>query len=384
MKHSKFCTALLLPFFIAGCGYEVEVGYIVFVGESNGSVNLYRQDMNGMTPEGSPYLWYSDTQGGAIEGDARYPQISEDGLQIVYVVRSETPHPIDQAYGLDAIKIDHEGGLHLDFLYGNNDPNKPGRCQRINYPEIVYQNSTDDIAPNMVIVSVCADDWANRFTMVHQLNPVLITQTMAAGLLGLPPTEYAKHPSYGSGGGYVLSAHAGSMVFSKFAHGQLGTDLQSTTKVHIDSAQAELGGWCKEATGFCPIASPTAIKDGFAVSISPDGAYAMYNAEALDDDPTRGEEIFLIDLPQSDIETAYTPTGPFNPPFVSTINEMPHINTDADEYGTFAVNGTYQYTIHTKSGGELWVAENLTSPRIQIPLPSGITAKEAHWFYKER
>lgn len=377
------------PPIAAGSGADVPAtGYIAFVGVINNHSHLYRQDMDGMNPVGPPVRIYEDSSPvpNLEDGDARYPQITPDGRYIIFITRKTNGIPGSSSSGYDEIQVIDHTGYEWNSMTGIFAPN--GTCDTINYPEIIqYKHDPLFYQTDFVVASVCAQDWANRYTMItglgvdasYYLDP---NDGFVDGLENLPRTEYAVHPSYDQSGGYILSSNSRSLKFSKFVHNQPGVDFISTTTVYIDSSQALIGGHCKGQSGPCPIPSPTTIKDGFAPSISPDGGYVMYNAEVYNDVPARGEEIFVIDLPQTDLETAYTPTGPFTPPFVSTINEMAHVNTPADEYGAFTVNGQHQYTIHTKAGGELWVAEDLTSPRIQIPLPAGLAAREAHWFYQ--
>ncbi len=362
----------------SGSAPEPTTGYIVYSGRSQGKQNIYRQDMVGMVPSGNPVVIYEDTLANNDGRDARYPQVTDDGRYIVFITRETTGIPCLScpSGGIDElVVIDHEGTEWV------REPHFANYCQNINYPEIVtYEYDTEFSQTNLEVITMCADQWpptsmrafhfgpdANYFETEGQLDQMLVG-------------EYALLPGYSSAnGGYIITAQGDSLNFTRFEHNQPGPDKKGSGKVHIDVASRFDGGICPIDLSPCPVQTPPELQNVFAPSISPDGKYLTFNSEVYEGVAGRGQEFFVIDLPATDIEAAYTPTWTDPLGYLSNINDMSHANNTESSYGTFTVNGLHQYTIH--GDGELQIAPDLNAVPITVPSPN-IEVWETGWFYK--
>lgn len=384
---------------------EPIIGYILFVGDVDGRRNLYKQDMNGLNPDGPPVRVYDldyDVAEGA--GDARYPKITSDGRYFIFITRKSDG--CCGGVGADEIQLyDHTGYAQNSFVMpmAKRDGSY---CLTFNYPEIVdYRLGTFPHTPDMLVAFTCVDDWDNRESMTATMGQAFAGYFSRGsgntppgdgytnGLEKLRPTEFTIYPGYtAANGGFIVSSHEDRMWVSELVHNQQGDDFLGDALIHASPGQAREAGYCKSgntvpgpggSTMPCPIPSPTVLRDGFAPSISSDGAYLMYNADAFDNDPQRNEELFVINLPSSDLRNAYRQSFPSQGVFQSTINLMPHVNDARSHYGRFAVNGLHQYVLYSKDGDGLWVAQDLTSAPVQVPLPPNMKAIDAAWFYRE-
>jgi len=414
LKNSAFMLISTLA--LVSCGITPPPlptgGYIAYIKkDTSGKGELYRQDMIGMTTDGTPHKLSGVN--GLLTNDIRYVNMTPDGKFLYFTERDSDIN----ATSNDTIKVSNASG---EVIWASYDTG----CESLNYPELLsyrYDDSLDEVSFQLfaycdgtggigITASKINDNPVNFLVPPHhkwlssdpniQNGYEYLSPPVGGAEWAAIPQEFSANPSLMSTLKVPYIYTSENLNFD-FTHNNASIGNIPTAKcnganmssiVVKDEFKEDAGN---PTNGISPLfAYP--IKKAFAPSISAGGEYVMFNSEVYDTNSNRNEELFAVTLPQ-DWCQGYEIVSP-PPPSSGQAVPLPSIpfhsdlmvlnSSSGNEYGSFAANTGTAYIMHRhndpNNGGKtsLYIADKIDGLAVRLHPNATQDEQEGAWFFQ--